>query len=70
MDDRNCEKCRHYITESNGRKIVQGCEVWDCKFVPKDANYSDCILDNTDACSRGAGRAVDDEVCEDFVGGE
>ena len=28
---------------------------------------SDCILDLTDACSRGAGRAVDDEICEDFL---
>ena len=27
----------------------------------------DCILDLTDACSRGAGRAVDDEICEDFI---
>lgn len=26
-----------------------------------------CILDDTDACSRGAGRAVDDEACEDFI---
>jgi hypothetical protein len=27
----------------------------------------DCILDGTDACSRGAGRAVDDEPCEDYL---
>ncbi len=27
----------------------------------------DCILDGTGACSRGAGRAVDDEPCEDFL---
>lgn len=31
-------------------------------------NYcTDCILDGTDACSRGAGRAVDDEACEDYI---
>lgn len=30
-------------------------------------NCTDCILDGTDACQRGAGRAVDDEVCECFV---
>lgn len=30
-------------------------------------NCTDCILDLTDACSRGAGRAVDDEICEDFL---
>lgn len=28
---------------------------------------SDCLLDGTDACSRGAGRAVDDRICEDFI---
>lgn len=28
---------------------------------------ADCLLDNTDSCSRGAGRAVDDEICEDFI---
>jgi hypothetical protein len=70
MDNRLCEDCKHYVTESNGRKIVQGCEVWECKFVPKDAGCSECILDKTDACSRGAGRAVNDEVCDDFIGGK
>ena len=30
-------------------------------------NCTDCILDGTDACSRGAGRAVDSEVCKDFL---
>jgi len=29
-------------------------------------NCTDCILDGTDACSRGAGRAVDDKICGDF----
>ena len=28
---------------------------------------STCILDRTDACTRGAGRAVDDEACEDYL---
>lgn len=28
---------------------------------------TDCILDGTDACTRGAGRAVDDEICDDFI---
>ena len=32
-----------------------------------ELNCKDCILDGTDACSRGAGRAVDDEICEDFL---
>lgn len=30
-------------------------------------NCTDCIIDGTDACSRGAGRAVDDEICGDFI---
>ena len=30
-------------------------------------NCTDCILDGTDACPRGAGRAVDDEICEEFI---
>ena len=30
-------------------------------------NCTDCILDGTDACSRGAVRAVDSEVCKDFL---
>lgn len=33
-------------------------------------NCGDCILDGTDACSRGAGRAVNDEPCEDFIRAE
>lgn len=39
----------------------------------KDTNVTtctDCILDGTDACSRGAGRAVDDEICENFMKGD
>ena len=30
---------------------------------------TDCVLDGTDACPRGAGRAVDSEVCEEFLRG-
>ena len=30
-------------------------------------NCADCILDGTDACQRGAGRAVDDSVCDKFI---
>ena len=36
-----------------------------------DKEYcGDCILDRTDTCPRGAGRAVDDETCEDFIRAE
>ena len=30
-------------------------------------NCTDCMLDGTDACPRGAGRAVDDETCEEYL---
>lgn len=36
----------------------------------KRKKCTDCILDGTDACSRGAGRAVYDEICKDFLEGE
>ena len=39
----------------------------------KDTNVTTCtycILDGTDACNRGAGRAVDDEICERFMKGD
>ena len=26
-----------------------------------------CILDLTDACPKGAGRAIDDEICEKYI---
>ena len=32
-------------------------------------NCGDCVLYETDACTR-AGRAVNDEPCEDFIGAE
>ena len=35
------------------------------KYNQKDCSF--CILDETDACSRGAGRAIDDTICDDFL---
>lgn len=35
-----------------------------------EKDCTDCILDGTDACTRGAGRAVDDEICKDFIESE
>lgn len=40
----------------------------DPTIIEADKDCTDCILDGTDACQRGAGRAVDAEVCEDFIG--
>ena len=59
---RHCHGC--------GAKMV---DVTDINFGnmsenPTGSNCTTCILDGTDACSRGAGRAVDGRVCEDFVG--
>ena len=39
-------------------------------LVSEPSNCTECILDGTDACKRGAGRAVDDTICEDFMEGE
>jgi len=52
--------------------------VFDCfvKFLAtltdknRKFDCADCVLDETDACPRGAGRAVDSEVCEDFIEAE
>lgn len=31
------------------------------------SNCTDCIIDLTDACPRGSGRAIDDEICDSFI---
>lgn len=36
----------------------------------KKQECSDCVLDKTDAYPRGAGRTVNDKICEDFLEGE
>jgi hypothetical protein len=45
-------------------------EPYKAESEDKGMNCGDCILDGTDACSRGAGRAIDDEPCGDFIGAE
>ena len=59
--------------KKNLGKLEEALEAF-MKFANKckdgEKSCADCILDGTDACSRGAGRAVDDEICEDFVGGK
>ena len=32
-----------------------------------EKDCTDCILDGTDACTRGSGRAVDATICKDFM---
>lgn len=48
----------HIIDMKEAPTIIEGSEKHTC---------TNCLLDGTDACSRGAGRAVDDRVCEDFI---
>lgn len=38
--------------------------------VKKVKTCINCVLDGTDACTRGAGRAINDKACEDFLGKE
>ena len=45
---------------------VLACEV-DTRKHKKLLDCTECVLDGTDACPRGAGRAVDSEVCEEFL---
>lgn len=61
------------------RYYCSACGDWQghghCKYCPNcgakmsesPTSCSTCILDNTDACTRGAERAVDDEACEDYL---
>lgn len=43
------------------------CPNCGAKMSEIPTSCSTCILDNTDACTRGAGRVVDDEACEDYL---
>lgn len=43
------------------------CPNCGTKMSESQTSCSTCILDYTDACTRGAGRAVDDEACEDYL---
>ena len=63
--DRPCSACK--FNKENG------CCKWTCVFeeeIEEDKNCTSCILDGTDACIRGAGRAVDDEICDMYMSEE
>ena len=52
-------------------EINQTENIWISYIERADkCDCSDCIKDGTDACTRGAGRAVDDEICVDFMEGK
>lgn len=68
-----CSECGQVIfseSERDRREFHAYCSRCGAKMseIPTGSNCTDCILDGTDACSRGAGRSVDGRVCEDFVG--
>lgn len=61
-----CSKCGAH------RKMMPAYKEYYCpncgaKMSEIPTSCSTCILDRTDACTRGAGRAVDDEACEDYL---
>ena len=65
--NRYCDRCGCLLTEENnkcGFELCDRCNEW------LEKRCYDCILDGTDACKRGAGRAVDDEICENFMSEE
>lgn len=78
---KTCGECKHYchdieINWQGDQIIVAYCDKGKyvgtknsgaCECFEK-AYCVNCILDGTDACSRGAGRAIDDEICEDYIG--
>ena len=64
-----CSECGQNVMtgDIDAYRHCYGCGV-KMSENPTGSNCTACILDGTDACSRGAGRAVDGRVCEDFVG--
>lgn len=56
--DKDGYACVRWKDINDAPTIIEGSEKRTC---------TNCLLDGTDACSRGAGRAIDDRVCEDFI---
>ena len=70
----HCSECNRIvcgaITAANPVYAYKYCPSCGAKMVDPQGETTDCstcILDNTDACTRGAGRAVDDDACEDYL---
>lgn len=47
--------------------LTTALAILDKNKAESELGCDDCILDDTDACRRGAGRAIDDEPCEGFL---
>jgi hypothetical protein len=43
---------------------------WKGELERMKIDCTTCVLDNTDACTKGAGRAVDKDICNDYVAKE
>ena len=69
--DFRCSECGyiHSFMHLYGKPTADYTYCPNCgaKMSEIPTSCSTCILDNTDACTRGAGRAVDDEACEDYL---
>ena len=61
----DCSECQETVFERTNY-----CPNCGAKMTEIPTGCSTCILDNTDACTRGAGRAIDDEACEEYLGAE
>ena len=59
-----CNKCHEHQPITIDDNYCPSC---GAKMSEIPTSCSTCILDNTDACTRGAGRAVDDDACEDYL---
>ena len=74
--DRSFESCDDCIHADDTEEIcvLRRCvhaigTLTEC-YRPRKVDCTDCIKDGTDACTRGAGRAVDSEPCSEFLGGK
>ena len=69
--NRYCDRCGCFLTKENnkcGYELCDRCnELLEAECGKPKIICDDCILDKTDACPRGTGRAVDDEICENFM---
>ena len=70
-EDYECSRCGYmastWTANIKPEEEYKFCPNCGAKMTEEKRTCSDCIIDGTDACSRGAGRAIDDELCQDFI---
>ena len=60
--------CKYFNGYMGYDQVMSGwCRHWAREKEQKNETCENCILDGTDACPRGAGRAVDSEICDNFM---